>query len=816
MSKVLLAGTLLVILSAMTLAGAIERVELISTVAVPPVIELRQEIQRLEAEITAAKQGGLTPDPVLYARLAQLRPSPQGGSLDQGGWSCETATVIPSLPFDDTGALDATDDCGSRPYQDIFYVYTVEVSGLHTFHMCGENSAGDTYIKVFYSGTCCSVDWSAADDNCPNGGMDGTIDINLTAGQVVYVECGVFSWPGGTSYEFHAMGPQLSPPGDVCVTAIVIPELPYSITGQSTDGFTNDYAPDCIGSWSAGRDVVYLFTLMTSTFVQIALTNTGEYSYPSLTLFNGCPDVGDCIAYDLYYTGDLHIWCMELPPGQYYILVDNWTFPDHYSYDLSVSECVPCDPPSNDVCALAVTQPVSPGSPAVFNGTNCGATENDCFGPGTPVVWESFSTAEECALYSISFCSSEGDAFGFTIVYPNCSCQNGTTALDYNWSDCPDGQVTVFYQLTAGTYWLPIHWSMGPLYTVTVTYVEPCAPPFECHVCEDPHSYTADPDPNPAIIDFQTTGITVNVPLEYHIIDVDVAVDLDHANLGDLLIDLISPSGTTIRMHNASCMGFANMSCMTWDDEAVSAIGADCNLAPFEGLSFRPYAALSAFDGENAMGDWTLTTYDQHSGDAGSLHWFCLTFEYDHILAVELAEYEATPGDHSVTLSWTTASESDNDHFTVVRDGEQVGLVTATGTSSGATYYFDDRNLTNGIMYEYRVLAEDINQVTQELFTISATPNAPAELITEYALHQNYPNPFNPETNITFDLLESGVTTVTVFNLMGREVATLVNRNLSAGRHSFSFDATSLPSGVYLYKLNVNAFSATRKMVLMK
>ena len=89
-------------------------------------------------------------------------------------------------------------------------------------------------------------------------------------------------------------------------------------------------------------------------------------------------------------------------------------------------------------------------------------------------------------------------------------------------------------------------------------------------------------------------------------------------------------------------------------------------------------------------------------------------------------------------------------------------------------------------------------------------------MITEYALHQNYPNPFNPETNITFDLLEGGLTSVKVFDLMGREVVTLVNRDLNAGRHTISFDASGLPSGVYLYKLNVNGFEAQNRMLLLK
>ena len=89
-------------------------------------------------------------------------------------------------------------------------------------------------------------------------------------------------------------------------------------------------------------------------------------------------------------------------------------------------------------------------------------------------------------------------------------------------------------------------------------------------------------------------------------------------------------------------------------------------------------------------------------------------------------------------------------------------------------------------------------------------------MITEYALHQNYPNPFNPETSITFDLVESGVVTLKVYNLMGQEVAALVNRSMDAGRHVVAFDAANLPSGLYMYKLEANGFSDQKKMLLLK
>ncbi|MCX6639141.1 MAG: C25 family cysteine peptidase [bacterium] len=85
-----------------------------------------------------------------------------------------------------------------------------------------------------------------------------------------------------------------------------------------------------------------------------------------------------------------------------------------------------------------------------------------------------------------------------------------------------------------------------------------------------------------------------------------------------------------------------------------------------------------------------------------------------------------------------------------------------------------------------------------------------------YSLGQNYPNPFNPLTSISFSLPQAAHVNLTVFDIMGREVATLVNGMREAGTHEVTFDASHLASGIYLYKLEAGDYSATNKMVLMK
>ena len=101
-------------------------------------------------------------------------------------------------------------------------------------------------------------------------------------------------------------------------------------------------------------------------------------------------------------------------------------------------------------------------------------------------------------------------------------------------------------------------------------------------------------------------------------------------------------------------------------------------------------------------------------------------------------------------------------------------------------------------------------------FTILDLKDNTYNLPESFSLSQNYPNPFNPSTAISYSLPKSGNVILRVFNILGNEVATLVNEDKDAGQYKVEFDASNLSSGIYFYKIQAGSFAETKKMILLK
>ena len=92
----------------------------------------------------------------------------------------------------------------------------------------------------------------------------------------------------------------------------------------------------------------------------------------------------------------------------------------------------------------------------------------------------------------------------------------------------------------------------------------------------------------------------------------------------------------------------------------------------------------------------------------------------------------------------------------------------------------------------------------------------PIEYPAAFKLEQNYPNPFNPSTTIQYSLSGSQFITLKVYDVLGNEISTLIDEHKQAGSYEISFNASSLPSGIYFYRLEIGSYRETKKMILLR
>ncbi len=184
---------------------------------------------------------------------------------------------------------------------------------------------------------------------------------------------------------------------------------------------------------------------------------------------------------------------------------------------------------------------------------------------------------------------------------------------------------------------------------------------------------------------------------------------------------------------------------------------------------------------------------------------------------VELISFTAKSNGEEVILNWSTATELNNLGFEVQRSSEgkeflTVGFVKGSGTSSEQhNYTFYDRNLNNG-KYYYRLKQVDFNGSYEYSDVIEEEWRA----FNSYLLEQNYPNPFNPVTTIGYGIQEKSNVKITILNIIGEEVAVILNEEKEAGYHQVEFKASTFPSGVYFYQLRAGYFIETKKMILLR
>ena len=207
-------------------------------------------------------------------------------------------------------------------------------------------------------------------------------------------------------------------------------------------------------------------------------------------------------------------------------------------------------------------------------------------------------------------------------------------------------------------------------------------------------------------------------------------------------------------------------------------------------------------------------------------------------LPVELTTFTGVNLGNKIELQWNTATEVNNYGFEIQRSkvssqksdiGNQsaianrkwakIGFVKGRGNSNSPKNYsyIDDNPLSGTVEYRLKQIGNNGNFKYSQIVTVNSLP-------TKFELYQNYPNPFNPTTAISYQLPAFSHVTLKIYDVLGREVETLVNKNKPAGKYTVEFNGEGLASGVYFYKLTAvtrsgnqtGDFSKVKKLMLLK
>lgn len=236
------------------------------------------------------------------------------------------------------------------------------------------------------------------------------------------------------------------------------------------------------------------------------------------------------------------------------------------------------------------------------------------------------------------------------------------------------------------------------------------------------------------------------------------------------------------------------------DEESYELYKYNGSWLPVSPFNLNTSTNIASISGVSSFSDWTLGI--------------------DNPLPVELSSFTANVIGKSVKLKWQTATEINNYGFDIERcalsnkneSWEKIGFVNGSGNSnSPKDYSFEDKNVTAG-KYQYRLKQIDNDGQFEYSKVIETLLSKP----TEFSLEQNFPNPFNPTTTIRFSIPEAVHIKITIFNLLGQEIAVLVDEIRESGSHSVDFNASQLNSGIYIYKIESGSFIQTRKMTLIK
>ncbi len=328
------------------------------------------------------------------------------------------------------------------------------------------------------------------------------------------------------------------------------------------------------------------------------------------------------------------------------------------------------------------------------------------------------------------------------------------------------------------------------------------------------------------IIGTATTTQTVGTDANPNIGGLGVGVNSGTDNLGDVtILRTTGPSGAITvggmvsinRSWTISESGSAPAAgrdlTLTWDSGDDN--GLDMTKAVVWKNDGSGWSSATNLAGTNASGSGRMRSITVN-GVTSFSKW--TVSDAANPLPVELSSFTGIAGKEGVELKWTTASELNNLGWDVERtsttssqDWIIIGSVKGSGTSTSLKQYsFLDKDALNG-SFQYRLKQKDIDGT----FKYSKIVEVKNNVVLSYKLG-NYPNPFNPSTKIAFEIPASGMVNITVYNMLGEKVATIVNERMESGDHEIIFNASKLASGMYIYRLTAGSNVIAKKMLLLK
>lgn len=214
---------------------------------------------------------------------------------------------------------------------------------------------------------------------------------------------------------------------------------------------------------------------------------------------------------------------------------------------------------------------------------------------------------------------------------------------------------------------------------------------------------------------------------------------------------------------------------------------------------------------------FTVAGYAYNNEDTASVSWNIFTSPLVILNADTVQIIPDTPFTYQVkvynhyqdTLSFSLANLPDSLNLSI---DSATGLITGTipQTTKDTVYNFTikvvNMDISRGDSLNFKLIVSG---------SVTGIENSGSLPLT-FSLSQNYPNPFNPATTINYAVPEAGLVTLKIYDILGREVRTLVNGEKSPGRYSVNFDASALASGIYIYRITAGAYSSVKKMVLLK